>query len=618
MEVAIVGQFSSGKSTFLNALLSKDILPTGITPVTSKVIYINYGEAHKLRVTYKSGVHEYFPIEHIATFSDQRKSTMDNIKYLSIYVPSEILKELSFVDTPGLNSQSQQDTESTQKVFQDVGGIIWLTMIDNAGKRSEEEILERTMSAFKTKTLCLLNQKDKFSETQIATTLAYIENKFADYFSKVIPVSAKMALDARCLEPATLIDSAMNDMIKAFRKGLNENPNCDSLQFFSDDFADFKEEVERIRSQDTAALEAKLEASNINQVITYIEEVMRPSATEMKAFRIKNDLKNICDILINSYETMCGVYDALSRILEDSETKLTKRLDALDRQYSSDLQEIHKRLEMIFQNVAQEIYGHISLQSVVHYKERTSSFLKQEKIEKHAFESFRVDKNAVLDILFYNEQRVEGSIKSVMQYLERFEGKINRDFKALYTEVQSDVISWQHKYLLLFKNREIASDLEFSKVKRFASKVYENILNTFHTATLGHIESFNKQSAYLNGALSSNLIQTVQVSMDQIEKKILDSEAVHLQDPSRFTIREPTEEEILEQLKMNFDFAKLDDLLLSKNAYLHVEVKEMKKHFLEIVEEKTAFVEVEKIPYREKIEDLHQIKDSIVPVKKNN
>ena len=72
MEVAIIGQFSSGKSTFLNALLSKDILPTGITPVTSKVIYINYGETHRLKVTYKSGVHEYHPIENIARFSDQR------------------------------------------------------------------------------------------------------------------------------------------------------------------------------------------------------------------------------------------------------------------------------------------------------------------------------------------------------------------------------------------------------------------------------------------------------------------------------------------------------------------------------------------------------------------
>ena len=51
MEVAIVGQFSSGKSTFLNALLSKDILPTGITPVTSKVNFINYAKEYKLKVS---------------------------------------------------------------------------------------------------------------------------------------------------------------------------------------------------------------------------------------------------------------------------------------------------------------------------------------------------------------------------------------------------------------------------------------------------------------------------------------------------------------------------------------------------------------------------------------
>jgi len=47
MEIAIVGQFSSGKSTFLNALLSKNILPVGITPVTSKVNFLNYGKEYK-------------------------------------------------------------------------------------------------------------------------------------------------------------------------------------------------------------------------------------------------------------------------------------------------------------------------------------------------------------------------------------------------------------------------------------------------------------------------------------------------------------------------------------------------------------------------------------------
>ena len=105
MEVAITGQFSAGKSTFLNALLSRNILPTGITPVTSKVNFINYGDEYKLKITYYSGAQEFAPIEAIADFTDQRQDEMKDIKYLTLYAPMDILKDISFVDTPGLNSQ---------------------------------------------------------------------------------------------------------------------------------------------------------------------------------------------------------------------------------------------------------------------------------------------------------------------------------------------------------------------------------------------------------------------------------------------------------------------------------------------------------------------------------
>ena len=66
MKVAITGQFSSGKSTFLNALLSKDVLPTGVTPVTSKVNYIRYGEEFKLQVHYYDGREAFYGIENLS------------------------------------------------------------------------------------------------------------------------------------------------------------------------------------------------------------------------------------------------------------------------------------------------------------------------------------------------------------------------------------------------------------------------------------------------------------------------------------------------------------------------------------------------------------------------
>ncbi len=69
----------------------------------------------------------------------QRKDEMKDIKYLTLYAPMDMLKDLSFVDTPGLNSQSQSDTDTTRKVLRDVGGIIWLTLIDNAGKQSRSK-----------------------------------------------------------------------------------------------------------------------------------------------------------------------------------------------------------------------------------------------------------------------------------------------------------------------------------------------------------------------------------------------------------------------------------------------------------------------------------------------
>ena len=185
MEVAITGQFSSGKSTFLNALLSRNILPTGITPVTSKVNFINYGEEYKLKITYYSGAQEFAPIESIADFTDQREDEMQDIKYLTLYAPMDILKDISFVDTPGLNSQSQSDTDITKKVLKDVGGIIWLTLIDNAGKMSEAEVLEEYMELFKDKSLCVLNQKDKFTDEQIATTTGYVSEKFAKFLLKL-------------------------------------------------------------------------------------------------------------------------------------------------------------------------------------------------------------------------------------------------------------------------------------------------------------------------------------------------------------------------------------------------------------------------------------------------
>lgn len=194
MKIAIVGQFSSGKSTFLNALLGSEVLPSGITPVTAKVCHILYGEDYMLEIHYKNGNIATKPLEYLSHISPQKQTT---IAFYKLFAPVEILKNISFLDTPGFNSQNQSDTDTTNAVLESVDGIIWLTLIDNVGKQSEKNIIVSHIKRYASKSLCVLNQKDRLkNQTEIDTSLNYAKSAFNGLFEEIIAISAKDALRA--------------------------------------------------------------------------------------------------------------------------------------------------------------------------------------------------------------------------------------------------------------------------------------------------------------------------------------------------------------------------------------------------------------------------------------
>ena len=611
MEVAITGQFSAGKSTFLNALLSRNILPTGITPVTSKVNFINYGEEYKLKITYYSGAQEYAPIEAIADFTDQRQDEMNDIKYLTLYAPMDILKDISFVDTPGLNSQSQSDTDTTRSVLRDVGGIIWLTLIDNAGKLSEAKVLEEYMEHFKDKSLCVLNQKDKFTQEQVDTTTKYVSEKFGKYFAQVTPISAKMALDSRAHQKSVLIENSVDGILKDFKKDLNENLDSTSLDFFKEKFDTFQKELVDIKYQDIASNMKLLHDSNIQDVLDFIESTIRPKAEESKEYAIKNDMKGVCDILIKEYQTIIGVYDALTSVLKSCEDDTIQAFEEIHKKYSKELFTIYNSLETIMEKIANETFKNIKRKTNIRFEESKGGFLKSEKIEKFDYETFWIDSDNVYKNLFYDDQTIDKMFKRSIKLLKNIELNTDEAFRNVYRNIKTEVEKWQEPYELIKKHREIASDLEFSNTRHFAAKVYENVLRSYHRAILENISAVRKKFAYFNGALSYSYIQTTQATIGHFEQQILESEELYKKEPSRFAIQHPREDEILTKLKANFAFEKIEDFLTSKRNYLFKVVKYSKEQYLEINEDRINFVKSKRAQYLEKIKDLEKIKEEI-------
>ncbi len=81
---------SSGKSSFINALLGKKLLKEGITPTTSKIGTLRYGDPPR--------------VVNGSNFYLGKLKLIEGPENETLYVPVEWLKEISLVDTPGTNA----------------------------------------------------------------------------------------------------------------------------------------------------------------------------------------------------------------------------------------------------------------------------------------------------------------------------------------------------------------------------------------------------------------------------------------------------------------------------------------------------------------------------------
>lgn len=119
LRVAVVGPVNAGKSTLMNALMGDTVVYTGALETTYNVCKFCYGETPSITVHFRDGSSEEAPISHLEKWSirasDADNPRLQNVKELTIHYPSEILKKIEFIDTPGLNSTYGRDARNTEE-----------------------------------------------------------------------------------------------------------------------------------------------------------------------------------------------------------------------------------------------------------------------------------------------------------------------------------------------------------------------------------------------------------------------------------------------------------------------------------------------------------------------
>lgn len=158
LRVAVAGIMKAGKSTFMNALIGDNLVYTGNLETTYTVCWFKYAEKPFITVCFRNGDTLEEKYENLALWSvrtyEKENPRINDVKYLIVHYPSEVLKKLEFIDTPGLNSQYGTDAQNTLD-FLDIQGsedtIRETSMADAiiyAFSRSAEGFDEELLKAF--------------------------------------------------------------------------------------------------------------------------------------------------------------------------------------------------------------------------------------------------------------------------------------------------------------------------------------------------------------------------------------------------------------------------------------------------------------------------------------
>lgn len=178
--LVVVGEFNAGKSALINAVLGERVLAEGVTPTTTRVTLLKWGENFTEKI-----VDEGFAV---------------------VTYPLPLLRELNIVDSPGTNAITREHERLTDEFVPHSDLVLFITSADRPMAESERQFLQRIL-AWGKKVIFVLNKADILEgEQPMQEARNYVLQHATAALGEapvLFPVSARLAQRARA-EPDSL------------------------------------------------------------------------------------------------------------------------------------------------------------------------------------------------------------------------------------------------------------------------------------------------------------------------------------------------------------------------------------------------------------------------------
>ena len=211
LQIAVLGQFKRGKSTFLNALLGEPVLPTGVLPLTAVPTFIRWAPEPGIVVTYLDGRTEQSPAAELAQITVElfRLVTEEGnphneaeIARVDLSFPASVLGHgIVLIDTPGIGSTFQHNTDTAIGVLPACDAGFFILSADPPVTPVELEYLDR-VRANVARLFFILNKIDYLSESERTAAMEFLRRSLrahmpAETDIPIFTLSARRGLEAK-------------------------------------------------------------------------------------------------------------------------------------------------------------------------------------------------------------------------------------------------------------------------------------------------------------------------------------------------------------------------------------------------------------------------------------
>lgn len=482
-EIVVVGEFSTGKSTFINALLQREILPSKVTPTTATVNFIrhldelpnNNGEPIA-KVVFKDGKEievPYLELPDYVTEMSNKLNVSEQIHHVDLYVESPYLENgVVLVDTPGLQALNPEHEKITKMQIKKSNASILLFNMEQPGKLTEIKFL-RDLSDSIDRIFFVANRLDgvpldQVQEVKDQLEKALRENDYQQIDEKravVYPVSALQALKARDAEVVTKHwEDVSAEQLLADSKFLQFEERLETYLFDGEKTKDFLDvpyaAIENFYNQLLEQLEQYQSAVESNDNLEELEKMhkLAKDEAELRNMQLKKEiirLKSLfSDTIRNNEKQFNESFDNLVNTTKKSIEEIGL-LDELEEIVNDELELFNKDYQSLFDSKIRDLSEDLN---TVMRKELNEFDVKMQTTSAANGVSLNVEVKKTAG------KSYDEILQEVSQQFEERESELKEEQETMNKKIHLEAELRFKREEKAIKEREIQEDIRFQEM----------------------------------------------------------------------------------------------------------------------------------------------------------